>query len=150
MTSDSISMLIENNTISKIFMVANAFVISKDTVLNYNQIKGRRMTAAFAAGKIAQVIVEGNGESLYYALDDKTNLTMGMNKIICSDITIRFKNGKVHNLSFYVQPDANFIPPHELKKEDKFLKGFEWKEQVKPAKKDVVRNGSVKQKPTLR
>jgi lipopolysaccharide export system protein LptA len=146
MTSDSISMFIQNNTISQIYMVSNAFVISKDTVLNYNQIKGRRMTADFAKGKISRVIVEGNGESLFYALDDKTKVTMGMNKIICSDITIRFLNGRVNNLSFYVQPDANFIPPHELKKEDQFLKGFEWKEQVKPTRADVVKTKRDKQK----
>jgi lipopolysaccharide export system protein LptA len=140
MTSDSISMLIENNTIGRIFMVGNAFVVSKDTLANFNQIKGRRMTAYFSAGKISQVIVEGNGESLYYAFDDKTKVIMGLNKIICSNITIRFKDGKVNNLTFYIQPDANFIPPHELKQEDRYLKGFQWQEKVKPARKDVVKD----------
>jgi lipopolysaccharide export system protein LptA len=144
MTADSISMQIANNTINKIFMVANAFVISKDTLLNFNQIKGRKMTAEFANSKINRVLVMGNGESIYFALDDKDQLLLGMNKIICSNITIRFKEGKVNNLSFYVQPDANFIPPHELKAEDKLLKGFEWKEKEKPLRKDVVKPRSEK------
>jgi lipopolysaccharide export system protein LptA len=139
MTADSISMLIEHNTISKIFMVMNAFVISQDTLLNFNQIKGRKMTAQFLNGKLHHVYVEGNGESLYFALDDKSQLVMGLNKIICSSIAIRFKEGKVNNLSFYVKPDANFIPPHEVTKDDKFLNGFEWKGTKKPAKKDVVK-----------
>ena len=64
---------------------------------------------------------------------------MGMNKIICSDITIRFKDGKVNNLSFYVKPEASFIPPHELKKEDRRLKGFEWRVEDKPTRDDVVK-----------
>jgi hypothetical protein len=139
MTADSISMLIEHNTISKIFMVDNAFVISSDTLLNYNQIKGRRMRAELADSKINRVYVNGNGESLYFILDDKDHSFMGMNKIICSNITIRFKEGKVNNLSFYVKPDAQFIPPHELKKEDRTLKGFDWKDNLRPAKKDVVK-----------
>jgi lipopolysaccharide export system protein LptA len=138
MTADSISMLIKNNAIDKIFMVANAFVISKDTLLNFNQIKGRRMTAEFAGKNIRRVVVEGNGESLYYALEEKDNTFMGMNKIICSNITIRFKDGKVANLSFYKKPEASFIPPHELKSEDKILKGFSWKESDRPSKTDVV------------
>jgi lipopolysaccharide export system protein LptA len=141
MTADSIRMLIEHNTISKIFLVANAFVISQDTLVNFNQIKGRRMTAEMANSKINKVIVIGNGESLYYVLDDKTHSLMGMNKIICSNITIRFKEGKVNNLSFYVKPDAQFIPPHELKKDDRTLKGFNWKAKEKPLKKDVVKPG---------
>jgi len=139
MTADTISMLIENNTISKIFLTVNAFVISTDTLKNFNQIKGRKMTALFRKNQLHQVNVEGNGESIYFALEDKTNLLMGMNKIICSNIIIRFKDARVNNLSFYVRPEADFIPPHELKKDDMLLRGFHWKIDVRPTRKDVVK-----------
>ena len=140
MTADSISMLMKNNAIDRIFLVANAFVISRDTILiNYNQIKGRKMTAYFRSKRIDRVNVEGNGESLYFMMDEKTKAAVGMNKIICSYITIRFRDGRVNNLSFYVKPEASFIPPHELKVEDTRLKGFLWKEDQKPARNDVVR-----------
>ena len=139
LTADSISMLIENNTISKMFLVDNAFVISQDTLLNFNQIKGREMTAEFADRQIARVYVMGNGESLFYALDDKDQSFMGMNKIICSNITIRFKEGQVNNLTFYTKPEGRFIPPHELKKDEKTLKGFNWRAENKPGREDVVK-----------
>ena len=139
MTADSIRMLITGKSIDKIFMNVNAFVISQDSLINYNQIKGRKMTAEFKDSKISKVIVEGNGESLFFALDEDDGSSMGMNKIICSNITIRFRDGKVNNFSFYVQPEASFIPPHELKPEDITLKGFSWKEKEKPAKSDVVK-----------
>ncbi|HEY9045664.1 MAG TPA: OstA-like protein [Ohtaekwangia sp.] len=139
MTADSIHMLIKNNSIDRIFMIANSFVISQDTLINFNQVKGRRMTTFFKNQKIDHVEVIGNGESLYFALDEKTNASMGMNKIICSNITIRFKEGKVNNLSFYVKPEASFIPPHELKIEDTKLKGFSWRGKEKPKREDVVK-----------
>jgi lipopolysaccharide export system protein LptA len=142
MTADSIRMLIKGKSIDKIFMNVNAFVISKDSLINYNQIKGRKMTAEFRDSKISQVIVEGNGESIYFALSEDDGSSMGMNKIICSNITIRFRDGKVNNFSFYVQPEASFIPPHELKKEDMTLKGFSWKESEKPTKSEVVKHRS--------
>jgi lipopolysaccharide export system protein LptA len=138
MTADSIRMLIKNNTIDRIFMVSNSFVISQDTLINFNQIKGRRMTTFFRESKIDHVYVEGNGESLYFALDEKTNASMGMNKIICSNIIIRFQEGKVHKLTFLVRPEASFIPPHELKIEDVKLKGFSWRGSEKPTREDVV------------
>jgi hypothetical protein len=69
---------------------------------------------------------------------------MGMNKIICSNIMIRFKDGRVNNLSFYRKPDASFIPPHELKDEDIFLKGYSWKIEEKPTREEVVK-GKVKE-----
>lgn len=148
MTADSISMVIKNNSIDRIFLKVNAFVISRDTLKNYNQIKGRRMIAEFRNSDISRVLVMGNGESLYYALEEKkidslrtVSVTLGMNKIICSDITIRFKEGKVHNLSFYKKPEASFIPPHEWNKDEMELKGFSWKEKEKPLRKDVVKTG---------
>jgi hypothetical protein len=63
----------------------------------------------------------------------------GVNRIICSNITIRFKDGRVNNMSFYVQPEARFIPPHELRKDDEALPGFRWQETEKPLRKDVVK-----------
>ncbi len=139
MTADSISMLIENNTISRMLLVDNAFVISQDTLMNYNQIKGRVMTADFAGQNISRVIVEGNGESLYYFLDEEDFGLIGMNKIICSNITIRFREGKVNNLSFYTRPEGRFIPPHELKEEEMKLKGFQWRTIDRPSRADVVK-----------
>ena len=106
MTADSIRMLIKDNTIDRILMNVNSFVISTDTLLNFNQIKGRKMTAEFRDKKINRVVVEGNGECIYYILSDKAAEATGVNKIICSNITIRFKDGKVNNLSFYKQPDG--------------------------------------------
>lgn len=137
MTADSIRMLIKNNTIDRIFMNVNSFVISTDSLLNFNQIKGRKMTAEFKEKKISRVVVEGNGEGIYYILSEEEKSAMGVNRIICSNITIRFKEGKVNNMSFYTQPDGRFIPPHEIKEEDIKLKGFVWKDSEKPAKSDV-------------
>jgi hypothetical protein len=147
-------MLIQHNTISKVYLVANAFVIAQDTLKNYNQIKGRKMTAELANSKIHRVMVTGNGETLYHALTEDNKGLMGVNKSISSKITIRFVDGKVNNLTFYVKPDAKFIPPHELKKDEMTLKGFEWKGDEKPLREDVVRDAvktpatKPKEKPT--
>jgi lipopolysaccharide export system protein LptA len=143
MTADSIRMLIKDNTIDRIFMNVNSFVISQDSLLNFNQIKGRRMTAEFQSKKMHRVVVEGNGEGLYYILSEEEKSAMGINRIICSNITIRFKEGKVNNMSFYVQPEARFIPPHEITEEDLKLKGFAWKDQQKPKKSEVKKEQPV-------
>lgn len=145
MTADSISMLMEKNTISKIFMDVNSFVISQDTTKNFNQIKGRNMIADFRSGKLNKVFVNGNGESIYFALDEKTGLLTGMNHVLCSNIIIRFKEGKVSKISFIKQPDGNFIPPHEMEEENTKLTDFIWRANERPAKRDVVKEISQPQ-----
>lgn len=141
MTADSINLVIRNNTIDRIYLKRNSFIVSQDTLKNFNQIKGRAMVAEFAGSNLKQVLVRGNGESIYFALNEENTAVMGMNHIVCSNIIIRFVEGRVNTLSFYVKPDAHFIPPHELKEENKKLKGFEWKQQRRPVRKEVVRSG---------
>jgi lipopolysaccharide export system protein LptA len=149
-TADSIRMLLKDKKIDRIYMIANSFVASQDSLENYNQIKGRRMTAYFAGSMMSHVVVEGNGESIYFPLQEKeleadnktyklTYIT-GMNKMICSNMRINFKEGKVNNISAYVMPDASFIPPHEIKEADTKLKGFDWKGKFRPSRADVVKN----------
>jgi lipopolysaccharide export system protein LptA len=148
MTADSIRIQLRNKKIDKLYMTSNAFVISQDSLENFNQIKGRKMTTQFAGGKISYVLVEGNAESLYYALDEnegevndttvKVTYTMGMNKMICSKMKIIFSDGKVNTVNAYVTPDSQFIPPHEIKPADRKLKGFVWKEKERPTRHQVV------------
>ncbi|MHA6247069.1 OstA-like protein [Pontibacter sp. CAU 1760] len=137
LASDTIHMVLKNKTIDRMDMYSNAFITSEDTLQNYNQVKGRDMTAFFEEGKILRVNVNGNGESLYFALQGDTILT-GMNKAICSDMVLRFDNSKLKRISFLVQPDASFVPPHELKPTDKELEGFAWMKELRPTKREVL------------
>ena len=109
MAADSIRIFLKGKSIDKIYLVANSFVISEDTLKNYNQIKGRKMIANFEGKTISHVNVLGNGESLYYMLQepekkaesDSTKvgepiILVGMNKIICSNMKINFTEGEEH------------------------------------------------------
>jgi lipopolysaccharide export system protein LptA len=150
MTSDTIRVNFLKQKIDKVFMLSNAFVISEDTLGNFNQIKGRRMVAYFRGNDVHHVDVTGNGESLYYALQEeekqldtvkvKVTFTAGMNKLICSNMKINFNDGEIDNVTTYVRPDGSFIPPHELTEDIQRLKGFEWRPKERPARKDVVKS----------
>ena len=149
LTADSIRIRLKDKKIDRLFMVANSFVVSKDSLSNFNQIKGRNMTTSFKGSSINNVLVEGNAESLYYALEEKImdldsvkvklTITMGMNKMICSKMRIIFENGKISTVNAYVMPDARFIPPTEIKEADRTLKGFVWREEQRPTRDEVVK-----------
>lgn len=138
LTADSINLELANNTIDKLNLNVNSFVISKDSLINYNQIKGRKMVVHFDDGQLKKVDVNGNGESIFFALDEFETYVVGMNKILCSNMVINFLNNKAHDASFYVQPDASFIPPHELVQSEKELSGFVWREKEKPVKEEML------------
>ena len=143
---DTIVMEITEKEIKNMSLLQRAFLATEDTIQNYNQIKGRTMKAFFKKSKIDKIDVNGNGESIYYVLDedDPTDIfTLGMNRILCSNMTIRFVNEKLDNISFYIRPEARFIPPHELTPSVQVLDGFEWRGDQRPELVDLMTDITV-------
>ena len=149
--ADSINMKIKKNGIERMNLAVNSFLISQDTIKNFNQVKGRSMTAFFKENKMDRLDVYGNGESLFFALDDEDSVTvmMGMNKIICSDMTFYFEENQFRDAKFYVEPDGSFIPPQEMKESDQKLRGFNWRINEKPTKEEILNGQNSNSTPAV-
>jgi len=138
MTADSIRAMLRNNVIDRIFLKDKAFVISSDTLRQFNQTKGREIEAIFTKSQIKKVVVKGNAESLFHILENDTLFT-GLNYMKCSDMDIHFNDSsKLEEIMFRGAPDAKLIPPHEVKKEDRELKDFSWRIQEKTEQGEVL------------
>jgi lipopolysaccharide export system protein LptA len=140
MSGDTIDILIQNKGLNRMELYPNAFVSSADSAEYYNQIKGRSMIAWFKDEELDIVNVYGNGQSIFFMRDEETRALVGMNTIICSDITLRFEARKLTDASFLVKPEGKFIPPHELKAEDIKLNDFVWRGEERPTKNQVLAN----------
>jgi len=138
-TADSIDILIADNNIDRMHANNKSFIILQDTLKNFNQVKGRKTTAFFKDSEINKVDVIGNGESIYFALNEEETNAIGMNKVRCSSMLIDFENNEVKGVRFYTNPDAVFIPPHEIKEPDRRLKDFNWRINEKPSLEEVLR-----------
>jgi len=135
--ADSINIEVIGGQVRKMNTTENSFVISQDTIKNFNQVKGRNMVAYFEEGDIQKIDVNGNGESIYFALEQDT-LLVGMNKIIGSDLKIEFTDNQVSDIRVYVKPQASFLPPHEITDESKKLADFRWRDSERPSKQQVI------------
>ena len=130
---DTIRAVLKNGTIYQAHTNSSSFIISKDTLSDFNQIKGKNTIAYFANGGIDYIDVNGNGESLYYAKDSQdASKTIGLNYIICSNMIIYFKEDALNEISFLKKPDAKFIPPHQITSKEKKLKYFSWDNEIRP------------------
>lgn len=136
--ADTIHVYMKNGKVNRMFLVNQGFVIAKDTSSNYNQVKGRKIAAYFnEQTRLDQVIVEGNGQSIYYALDDKNKL-IGVNHVECSKMNIRFRENQVKRIAFIGKPDSKLVPPKELTNSANRLDGFSWREKEKPTKEQIL------------
>ena len=135
-SADSMVFYIKNETLDRVFMKNKAFAILTDTLLNFNQMKGRRMTGQFTNGELSNLVIEGNGESLYYALEGDT-LTQGINRILSATIGLSFVDGLIKKSNFGVKPDGKFIPVQDINEKMSRLEGFRWRVEEKPGRSSI-------------
>jgi len=147
--ADSIDILLSNNKIKRMFLRKNSFLISVDTLGQYNQIKGRDMIAHIKDDYIQTVDVNGNGHSLYFVLENDS-LFLGMNNIYCSNMKIRFDENKLKDITFYKSPEAKFFPPEKLTLTDQELDGFSWRGIERPKLEDVATYYAIQPKEKIK
>lgn len=137
--ADTIFVHLVNNQLDKMYLRRQSFLISQDTLKNFNQVKGRDMEAWFKNDSIRRVDVNGNSQCIYFVLEGDTVLT-GMNKVISSDMRMLFEENKVKTISFLKQPEGAFFPPHLIQEPDTRLKGFKWWYERRPSKDQVFKH----------
>jgi hypothetical protein len=140
MEADSISGYMRGGGLDKLLLKQKAFVASKDTLGMFNQMKGRTMDVWLTEGRLKQVDVNGNGESLYFALEKDTSM-IGANKVTCSSMVLRFsEQSAVQTITFIKKAEANFTPPHELSRGNAKLEGFQWRADERPNREEIALN----------
>ena len=130
-SADSMIFYIANDELDRVYMREKAFSIMSDTLLNFNQMKGRTMTGYFEEGQIDALDIDGNGESLYFALEADT-LTQGINRILSANIRLSFVDGAIRKANFGIRPDGKFTPVQKLDEKSSRLEGFRWRIEEKP------------------
>jgi len=135
-SADSMVFYIANEQLDRVYMKDKAFAIMTDTLLNFNQMKGRSMTGYFNEGEIDALDIDGNGESLYFALEADT-LTQGINRILSANIRLTFQEGAIRKANFGIRPDGKFTPVQKLDEKVSRLDGFRWRIEEKPDKEII-------------
>ncbi len=135
-SADSMVFYIANEELDRVYMKNKAFAIMTDTLFNFNQMRGRSMTGFFKEGQIERLEIDGNGESLYYALEADT-VTQGINRILSSTIRLTFEDGAIRKSNFGVRPDGKFTPVQKIDEKVSRLEGFTWRIEEKPDRKII-------------
>ncbi len=134
LTADSIFITVHNNQLDSLTMFNTAFIISLDSINNYNQIKGRNMVGYFRNNELYQLKVDGNAQSVYWVRDDQKHL-VGINKAESSYMVIRVKNNEIKAINYVEQASETMYPEKDLPPDGRILKGFSWHETLRPRSK---------------
>jgi len=130
-SGDTIKMLLKNKKLDRLWLRQNAMVVNSEDGILFNQIKGRNSTVFFRDDQAREMLVEGNAQAVYYAVDDK-QAYIGLNETACSEMRLFFGDNKVESIKFYQQPSGKFIPMKQAGTDTKKLDGFFWERERRP------------------
>jgi len=138
LTGDTIKILFNDSTIERMNVVNYAFASQEIDTSYYNQLKGRNLTAYFKAGEIYQIDVEGNGEAIYYNIDNKTAAPLQLSKSSGSFYTFFIHERKIKEIHWYPEPKLDVYPIPDLTPDLKFLQDFVDYNYLRPKSREDI------------
>jgi hypothetical protein len=115
MTGDTIHLQSNTKTeqLDSMRVFNNAFLIQKDTIEGYNQVKGMDLVGLFEDNELYQVDINKNTETLYYSRNSEQEL-IGINKTLSSSIKILFEEQQIEDIYYYQNVDGNLTPEEDF------------------------------------
>lgn len=136
LAGDTIHLLSNTKTeqLDSLKVFYNAFMIQKDSIEGYNQVKGKELYGSFVNNELEQVDILKNTETLYYLRNEKDSL-IGINKTLSSSIRILFEDREIEEIYYYNNIDGKLYPEADLPPNARKLKGFNWRGEERLMKK---------------
>jgi lipopolysaccharide export system protein LptA len=125
-------------------LLNNAVVIQKVDSLDenkYNQIEGKKIEGFFGKDSLGEQVMRklnviGNAQIIYYVKQKKNY--KGVNKTICTDLTVWFNKDGVDRTTFRNKPESTISPLKDIIDEEMRLKHFSWMEYKRPKNKNDI------------
>lgn len=128
MTGDTIHLISNPKTekLDSLKVFDNAFLIQKDSIEGYNQVKGKELTGLFVDNELYQVDILKNTETIFYSRNEDKDL-IGINKTLSSSIKILFEEREIRDVYYYTQVDGALTPEEDFPENVRLLNGFNWR-----------------------
>ncbi len=130
-TSDSIYVAIKNNALDKASLMSNAFILTQEDSLYYDQIKGAEMLAYFdSTGALRRFDALGGATALFYL--EENNAIATANKVDSKMLSATFRDGAMERILYFDSAKNDAYPVVQLPPEEQRMKGFNWKPELRP------------------
>ncbi len=138
LTGVDIDIKLKDHNVDWVLQKGNAFIISKDSIEGYNQIKGKDITSRFRNGNIHRVNVDGDkAETIYWIRDDDGGL-IGIDVSNSATMVIEMEKQSVSIIKSFKEINETMYPEKDLSESNRYLTGFKWHDEARPKDKDDI------------
>lgn len=140
-SADTIFMQIINQQMDNALLKDNAFMVNVvlDSV-QFNQMKGRKITAFFKNNSINKLFVDGNAENLVFSTNEKLGVVTEMFHDRGARIKVQMDNNEIIDYITVKKVDQKVYPFIMVTQENEILPGFIWRPQDRPTSKEDLLN----------
>ena len=141
-TADSIQLSVRNNAIYKANLIENAFIISEEDSIHFNQIKSTEMVAYFKDNDVYRFDALGGVQAMIFLREKDSSVTL-MNHKECRLLTSRMANNTIERVRYIENVKSDIHPTYNLPIEKMRLRDFKWRADEVPTSRNVVTDRKV-------
>jgi len=141
MTGDTIELYhhVETQKLDSLSVHDHAFLIQKDSIEGFNQVKGKMMYGLFKDdNELDQAHFIKNTETIYYWRDEKDGELIGINKAVSSTISIEFEDNEIYAIEYFESPENTTFRPDDFPANARKLRGFNWRGEERILNKEQL------------
>ncbi len=136
LTADEMHLLMENSAISRGSMITNAWLISQQDSIHFNQIKSAEMLGYFRDNELYRFDALGGVSAIFYMAEEEEITTINVKE--SRSLTAALKDGNAKRLLYTEQIKSDAYPVGQLAPEKQRLKDFNWRGDERPLSRDSI------------
>lgn len=141
--SDSLAVLIKKGRVDRASLMSNAFVVTQEDSLLYDQIKSAEIMAFFDSTSALRRFDALGGATAVFFLRENDRLAT-VNKVESKMLSGNFVNGNIDRIYYYDSPKNDAYPVVQFPQQERYLKGFRWIPELRPTGKQDITSLSIR------
>ena len=129
MIGDTIQLInnLKTNKLDSLKVFYNTFLVQKDSILGFNQVKGKELIGLFNDdNKLYNIDINKNAEYIFYARKENGEL-VGIDKRLSSSINLKLTNNEIEEITTFGNPEGALTPDSMYPDNARKLRGFNWR-----------------------
>lgn len=136
--SDSLAVLVRDQRMERASLMSNAFVVTQEDSLLYDQIRGAEIMAYFDTTSALKRFDALGGALAVFFLRENDKLAT-VNKVESKMLSGNFVDGDVDRVYYYDTPKNDAYPVVQFPENERYIKGFKWTPERRPSgKRDIT------------
>ena len=143
LSADEMQLLMKGGTFERGSMVTNAWIISQQDSIHFNQIRSTEMQGWFRDNKLYRFDALGGVAAVFYMVEEEVVTTINVKE--AKSLTAALKDGTAQRLLYMEAIKSDAYPVGDLELSKQRLKGFEWRGEERPVSREDITRRQVRE-----